>query len=258
MVQVEPLGRGDLVYTCKRCGNPVHSDDPAGSGLCDSCLDWVYFGYEAYKPEAAGYLTGEDLTDIELGRRTAAEVFASRGRYSGPPIRLSLPDLRIPENKVLVQVFRECDTDLVSWLAQHPQDLYAVHPGTFELIVARIFRSRGFEVEVISSWNQPDGGVDLIAARRVSGMIDLRIAVQCKRHASTHRVSAEPVRSLNGVLDRFRAHRGVIATTSEFTRDAWHEVGEYFWRIELLDHQRIVSALKELGLVDSSDPPRRM
>lgn len=234
---------------CERCGNPVYGNDSSDCQLCDSCLDWVYFRHEAYKPEGAGYLTGEDLSDIELGRRTATEVFASRGVCFAPSATISLPDLAIPENKVLVAVFRECDTELMSWLAQHPEDIYAVHPGTFERIVARIFQASGFEVEVISSWNQPDGGVDLIAAQRVSGMIDLRVAIQCKRHSITRRVSAEPVRSLNGVLDRFRAHLGVIATTSEFTQDAWREAGRYFWRIQLLDHQKIVAALKDLRLV---------
>lgn len=187
-----------------------------------------------------------------------AEVFASRGVYFGPYATISLPDLAIPENKLLVEVFRECDTELMSWLAQHPEDLCAVHPGTFELIVARIFQASGFDVEFISSWNQPDGGVDLIAAQRVSGIVDLRIAIQCKRHSITRRVSAEPVRSLNGVLDRFHAHLGVIATTSQFTQDAWREAGRYFWRIQLLDHQKIVAALEELRFIESPESRRSL
>ncbi len=151
------------------------------------------------------------------------------------------------ETTLISGLIQTCSFELVKWLVAHPEDLYEVHPGTFERIVAEIFESEGFEVEVVSSWNQEDGGVDLLAVKRCSALEDIRMAIQCKRHAASNRVSAEPVRALSGILDRFRAHAGVVATTSHFTVPALQETKKYHWRISLRDHDNIVRSLRDLG-----------
>lgn len=74
--------------------------------------------------------------------------------------------------------------------------------------------------------------------------MDIRLAVQCKRFKRERRVSAEPIRSLAGVLDRFRVHAGVIATTSYFTKEAEEEARRYFWRISLRDYDNILHSLQ--------------
>jgi restriction endonuclease Mrr len=134
------------------------------------------------------------------------------------------------------------------WLAHHPEDLLRVHPGTFEYIIAELFSDKGFEVEVISSWNQADGGVDIIAAKRVAANIDFRLAIQCKRMTQSRKVSAEPIRALSGVLERFHAHAGVMAITSYFSQEAIEETRKYFWRISLHDYEHIVQDLKDFGV----------
>ncbi len=159
----------------------------------------------------------------------------------------------LEESPIVSELIEVCTLELLSWLSKHPKDLYRVHPGTFERIVAEIFESEGFEVEVISSWNQADGGVDLIAAKKISSAERIRLAIQCKRHKATKRVTAEPVRSLHGVLDRFQADRGVVATTSHFSGPAVQETRRYYWRVSLRDHDSIIRSLRELGGYTLSD-----
>jgi len=148
---------------------------------------------------------------------------------------------------IVSELIQVCNLEMLAWLARHPEDLERVHPGTFELIVADIFASEGFEVEAVSSWNQPDGGVDLIAVKRIADNVSIRLAIQCKKIKQERRVSAEPIRSLAGVLDRFRVHAGVVATTSYFTAEAQEEARQYFWRISLRDYDNILRSLREFS-----------
>jgi TIR domain-containing protein len=63
--------------TCQRCGNAAY-----GSPLCDSCLDYVFTGKTTYKPEGAGYLTGLDLTALDLKQADLATVLRESPRQS--------------------------------------------------------------------------------------------------------------------------------------------------------------------------------
>lgn len=53
-------------------------------------------------------------------------------------------------------------------------------------------------------------------------------------------MSAEPLRSLAGVLDRFEAHKGVVAATGSFTQEAEEERTKYLWQISLRVYDSIV------------------
>lgn len=158
--------------------------------------------------------------------------------------------LWVPDSPLIISALQDCTDELTSYLREHPEALYEIHPGTFENVVAAILGNEGFEVERISSWNEPDGGLDLLAIKYVSPKERVRFAVQCKRWARDRRVSAEPIRSLAGVLDRFRAHAGVIATTSFFSEPAKCEAQAHLWRIGLRDFDSILEGLSRLELLD--------
>jgi cold shock CspA family protein len=141
---------------------------------------------------------------------------------------------------------QECNAELVAYLTKHPEAMADLHPGTFENIVAEIFRQEGFATERISRWNESDGGVDLIAVRHLSPGYDLRIAIQCK---TTHgqKISAEPIRSLHGVLDLRKAHAGVVVTTGLFTEQAKEEAAG-MWKISLRNYNDILASAGRLNL----------
>lgn len=148
-----------------------------------------------------------------------------------------------------IQIIKVFTRELLRRLSKTPTDLYQMHPEMFEALVAEIFMSEGFVTEFIKSWNQADGGVDIIAVRSDVAGLQVRYAIQCKRYAATRHITAEPIRALAGVLDRFRAHVGVVATTSYFTEPAKNEVRAHFWKIGLRDYDDIVEALTRLTLL---------
>lgn len=182
--------------------------------------------------------------DIEVTTKgvMACRVGLRERVYPGVPQQLPPPPR---EFEVAV---RDCIAELLDHINRHPEILRTIHPGTFEDLVAEIFRQEGYHTEKISAWNQPDGGVDLIAVRQLAPGDHLRLAIQCKRWGGVRRMSAEPLRSLAGVLDKFEAHKGVVATTGSFSRQAEEERTKYLWKISYRDYDNILSSLKALSL----------
>jgi restriction endonuclease Mrr len=195
--------------------------------------------------------TPDEFEELDQTRRLLRQTHERMGILS--TVYRELERLKQEEERAKVPVIiRACNSELMQWLAKHPEDLYQVHPGTFEHIVARLFEDEGYEVEILGAWNQADGGVDLIAVRQISRDVNIRLAIQCKRHRRDSKVSAEPIRALAGVLGIFRAHAGVFVTTSYFTRAAEEETRQHLWRISLRDYDRIVLDLKHFGLFERS------
>lgn len=82
----------------------------------------------------------------------------------------------------------------------------------FELLVAQMFRERGYVV--VEGAGSRDGGVDVTV--RKSGRTHL---VQCK-HWRTSSVGVAVVRELFGVMTLRKAHGGFVVCSGKFTKDA--------------------------------------
>ena len=154
----------------------------------------------------------------------------------------------ISENTIIGTVVQTANTEIMRWLQKHPEDLLRVHPGTFEQIVAEIFRDQGFEVDVLGSWNQADGGIDIIAARKDTLTGDFRVGIQCKRYIKTHTVKADVVWALEGRLEKFKLNKGVLATTASFENAVLSDLKDHLWRIELRDFEILKKDLQSWGL----------
>lgn len=216
---------------------------------------WSDLGEEAY------FFHSNDLQDVMFNELTCGDALmfepvetADKGPQARQIKRLgktleSAVQHELPAPPpVVAWAVQECTAELVEYLTKSPSELSDIHPGTFENIIAAIFRHEGFVTERVSSWNQPDGGVDLIAVRSFEPGPNFKVVIQCKRWGQTRKVSAEPLRSLAGVLDRFEAHAGVVATTGFFSEEAKDEATRYLWRISLRDYDGIVESLKRLRI----------
>lgn len=133
-------------------------------------------------------------------------------------------------------------------LTSHEKLLDNLHPKAFQDLMTAIYKNQGFAVEQIGAWNQADGGVDIKAVNKSFPSGELTLAIQCK--CTSNKVSAEPIRSLSGVLDMHHAHLGVVATTSTFTAPAREEAARHHWRVHLDDRQSILEKLKAMLGVD--------
>ncbi len=170
---------------------------------------------------------------------------------AGVGLTLKTPEplitLPIPTSQIIVvsqPIIKEIDNELLEYYNKHPDALKFIKPKQLEDLAVAIYKNHGFEVERIGRWNQADGGVDILAIQKTFPMGELILAIQCK--TSKNKISAEPIRSLSGVLDRFSAHKGVLMTSSEFTKNALIEAKNYFWRIELKDRNAIKDSLQSI------------
>lgn len=183
---------------------------------------------------------------LTAGERIAYQLSTAHGKTSATHLRV-LDGETIFAEQVSLTVPRDRVDHLIRAIQLDGSLLRSVHAQEFEAIVAAIFQSEGYQTEVISRWNEKDGGVDLFAISRNAGGTTTRFAIQCKRW--NNKVNAATIRELAGVLDRHRAHQGVVVTTSHFTEEAKAEVESHLWRISLRDYDNIVTAINCMRLI---------
>lgn len=115
-------------------------------------------------------------------------------------------------------------------------------PRKFEELVAELFRDKGYEIQLTSSTR--DGGLDIIAVRKSELGAALTI-IECKRYAESNRVGVEVLRGLYGIVEAQRATRGVVATTSYFTKGATAFRNQVQYRLALADFTVLSQYLRE-------------
>ncbi len=158
-----------------------------------------------------------------LGLRTPSDFTQSYERgFEDLIARLSAPKTHLePKTQQQDPTFNASEAaanKLRNYLAENPERISALSPQQFENLVADMFR-RNFNLEVEAQSASRDGGVDII----VLGGRDVQqtpILVQCKRYAPGKRVGVEVVRSLFGAMAQQGVNRGMLVTTSSFTRGA--------------------------------------
>jgi len=120
----------------------------------------------------------------------------------------------------------------------------ALPPRAFEILVAGMFESMGFTVQLTPVTR--DGGFDVIVFKSPApGLSPLKTIVECKRFTPPKKVGVETVRQLFGVMHAVNAAQGIIVTTSYFTKEA-----EYFTSmcaIDLIDRDKLQQMLKKIS-----------
>lgn len=157
-------------------------------------------------------------------------------------------DIASSVSKHTLEIQKTLTAELIRRIVKSPSELYQLTPKQFEEVIADLYVVDGYSVELMGSWNQADGGVDILAIKAISESHNFRTAIQCKRYSAENRVAAAPIRELAGVLDRFQAHSGALITTSEFTGPAIREAVHY-WRVDLIAFQGVIDKLRRAELL---------
>ncbi|WP_191304478.1 restriction endonuclease [Lentzea cavernae] len=118
--------------------------------------------------------------------------------------------------------------------------LFHISPREFELLVAALYGQLGYKVEVTPAGR--DGGRDVIARRNLAGRCEV-VEIECKAHTSA--IGVQIVRALRGVVGGSGSNRGVVVTTSRFTRGAL-KIAADDHRIELVDGATLVQMLNSV------------
>lgn len=125
--------------------------------------------------------------------------------------------------------------------------LKEMDPKTFEHLIARLLERIGYEGVQVTRYSG-DGGIDIRATLTVGGVTSVPTAIQVKRYAGN--VPGKVIRELRGSLGVHE--RGLVITTSDFTKDAQAEASASDKvPISLVNGKRLVDLLveKQLGVV---------
>jgi restriction system protein len=127
--------------------------------------------------------------------------------------------------------------------------LRALPPSGFEKICQRLLRESGFK-KVIVTGKTGDGGIDGEGILEINPLITFKVLFQCKRYKDNNSIGPSTVRDFRGAMQG-RADKGIILTTSYFTKDAKKEaIRDGAPPIELIDADGLVDLFenRELGL----------
>jgi L-asparaginase len=155
----------------------------------------------------------------------------------------SVENLWLPKHDLVVasQLISEVNQEVMSYLARHPKRMHDLTPRAFELLIAEILRHHGYAVELTPETR--DGGYDL-RALYVDGLgISFLSLVEAKRYEPNNPVGVSVVRNLYGVVSSENAARGIVVTTSRFTRDAKNFQEANLNRLSLHDYEDICNWL---------------
>ncbi len=134
-----------------------------------------------------------------------------------------------------------------SYREQALRCLLGLSPAAFERYCQRLLRESGFE-EVTVTGRSGDGGIDGHGLLKVNPFVTFRILFQCKRSAECGSVGASQVRDFRGAM-LGRADKGIILTTSAFTREAEKEAKrDGVPAIELVDGDQLIELMSQLEL----------
>lgn len=114
--------------------------------------------------------------------------------------------------------------------------VYNLEPCEFEELVADVFRRMGFNADVTQKTH--DGGKDIVATFEMDGVL-YTTYFECKRYSPDRPVGVEIVRELYAVMEMERVDKGVVVTTSRFTKGAVAEAQRLNGRIRLIDFDEL-------------------
>jgi len=107
---------------------------------------------------------------------------------------------------------------------------------TFEELVKELLIHKGYEVELTPITH--DRGHDLVAIKRIDGLA-FKLVIECKRYASHRAVGVSKVREFCDVIEREEANKGIMITTSYYSRESLKRKNEKGNLLDLLDGKDI-------------------
>ena len=168
----------------------------------------------------------ESFAEFKQFRETSGQPAATP-----QPRAVNLKDLTPDE--IMRSAYGEMHQALSSELLSK---ILSARPDFFERLVVQLLVAMGYGGSAIEAGKalgkSGDGGVDGVIDQDALGLD--RIYVQAKRYADS-KVSSGEIRDFFGLLDRFKASKGLFVTTSSFSLSAKETADLLSKRIVLID-----------------------
>lgn len=127
-----------------------------------------------------------------------------------------------------------------------------INPHTFERIIAKLLIIMGY-VDVETTKKSRDGGIDIVAYSDIERLHSIKTVVQVKRIKAN--VGTPVVDNLRGAMNACCADRGLIITTSDFTKDCRKSTeNNNALKVHLINGNELVGLLikHEVGVTSKS------
>ena len=144
-----------------------------------------------------------------------------------------------PGSTAIREIVSVIDEKLVAYFRQYPDRIKELSPRQFEELICEIVGGLGWKAKLTPQ--TADGGYDIVALDH-HGLTN-KYLIECKCRAEKP-INISPVRSLLGVIDHEDATKGIIVTTTRFTKPALEFLDEHKWRLEGRDFQGILEWLE--------------
>jgi len=131
-----------------------------------------------------------------------------------------LAGIDLSRREELFDVLALCRKEVAGYIAEHADAVFDLRPRVFEIIIAEVMKSCGFEVELTAQTR--DGGVDMIAVHKEVFGIATRYVIECKRWSRGRKVTIDLVRALYGAKEAHKADQAIYVTSATFTKHAWN------------------------------------
>ena len=141
--------------------------------------------------------------------------------------------------------------EIIKALQGDPSIAFQISPRKWEEIIAGAYREYGFD-EVTLTPASGDLGRDVVAIKH--GLGTIRVIDQVKAFGPNHRVTANDVRALLGVLEGDKASKGFVTTTSDFAPKLREDPlikCHIPTRLELINGETLLTRLSELAARDT-------
>ncbi|MBU2476697.1 restriction endonuclease [Candidatus Micrarchaeota archaeon] len=177
------------------------SDEPlTAKEITDTALQEGFIKTEGQTPEAT--MAAQLYIDIN-GNKESPFIKVGRGHFSlkqKDSLSSPLPLLE-KQNEKVKQALKE--------------ELLKMDPYQFEYLIRDLLQEIGYENVTVTK-RSGDGGIDLLANLAAGGLTNIKTAVQAKRFKNN--VSGKVITQLRGSAEI--GQRGLVVTTSDFTKDA--------------------------------------
>ncbi|MEO6993367.1 MAG: restriction endonuclease [Lacunisphaera sp.] len=126
--------------------------------------------------------------------------------------------------------------------------LISMDPAQFEVLVAELLEKLGYE-DVKVTGRTGDKGIDITARLTMDGITSVKTVVQVKRYKTGNNVAGAVIAQLRGSAETDQ--RGLVITTSEFTKDGFAEaVASNKMPVALVNGDKLIALLlkHEIGV----------
>jgi restriction system protein len=119
------------------------------------------------------------------------------------------------------------------------EQILNLNPLEFEVLVGKLYSEIGYKIEFTKKSH--DGGIDIFAFMDKVAHKE-KLILQCKRYKNN--IGVKDIRELLGVVSDTKSNKGVLVTTSYFTRESI-KLANKNPRIELIDYATLAKLFNE-------------